>query len=195
MKMLSDGGSTPPASTSSEIPTTVPFPASPKTALWWEFLRFPPRLASLDSRRKGNGESREGRKINFPHLLQLRDSHHTVSALRRKLRGGNFFAFRPDLLRRIRGRGGTWDTGCFSGNLRFTAYSKKERQGLPADSSKRTSSSSRKLQRDRTNHPPTKQSGFTTKSGPIEITALCGFNGLKIWRGGGRYPNSFVFIR
>ena len=42
---------------SSEIPTTVPFPASPKTALWWEFLRFPPRLASLDSRRRGSGES------------------------------------------------------------------------------------------------------------------------------------------
>ena len=40
---------------SSEIPTTVPFPASPKTALWWEFLRFPPRLASLDSRRKRDG--------------------------------------------------------------------------------------------------------------------------------------------
>ena len=26
---------------SSEIPATVPFPASPKTALWQEFLRFP----------------------------------------------------------------------------------------------------------------------------------------------------------
>ena len=54
---------------SSEIPTTVPFPALPKTALWWGFLRFPPRLASLDSRRKGNGETRGGRKIDFNHLL------------------------------------------------------------------------------------------------------------------------------
>lgn len=50
-------GSSPITRTSSEIPTTVPFPASPKTALWWEFLRFPPRLASLDSRRRGSGES------------------------------------------------------------------------------------------------------------------------------------------
>ena len=36
-------GSSPATGTSSEIPTTVPFPASPKTALWWEFLRFQPR--------------------------------------------------------------------------------------------------------------------------------------------------------
>ena len=41
---------------SSEIPNTAPFPASPKTALCWEFLRFPPRLAPLDSRRRGTGE-------------------------------------------------------------------------------------------------------------------------------------------
>ena len=62
-------GSSPITRTSSEIPTTVPFPASPKTALWWEFLRFPPRLASLDSRRKGNGETRGGRKIDFKTAL------------------------------------------------------------------------------------------------------------------------------
>ena len=29
-----------PPLSSSEIPTAVPFPALPKTALWWEFLRF-----------------------------------------------------------------------------------------------------------------------------------------------------------
>ena len=40
-------GSSPITRTSSEIPTTVPFPAPPKTALWWEFLRFPPANASL----------------------------------------------------------------------------------------------------------------------------------------------------
>ena len=62
---------------SSEIPTTVPFPASPKTALWWEFLRFPPRLASLDSRRKGNGENREGRKIDFVRLLHDKMTDYT----------------------------------------------------------------------------------------------------------------------
>ena len=38
------------------IPTTAPFPASPKTALWWEFLRFRPRFASLDSGPRGDGE-------------------------------------------------------------------------------------------------------------------------------------------
>ena len=64
-------GSSPGSAASSEIPTTVPFPASPKTALWWEFLRFPPRLASLDSRRKGNGGIR-GRKIDFVRLLHKR---------------------------------------------------------------------------------------------------------------------------
>ncbi len=37
------------------IPTTAPFPASPKTALWWEFLRFRPRFASLDSWPRGDG--------------------------------------------------------------------------------------------------------------------------------------------
>ena len=49
-------GSNPSRCASEEIPTTVPFPASPKTARWWEFLRFPPRLAPLDSRRMGTGE-------------------------------------------------------------------------------------------------------------------------------------------
>ena len=43
-------GSTPASRTSSEIPATVPFPASPKTALWREFLRFQPRPAALGSR-------------------------------------------------------------------------------------------------------------------------------------------------
>ena len=43
-------GSTPASRTSSEIPATVPFPASPKTALWREFLRFHPRPAALGSR-------------------------------------------------------------------------------------------------------------------------------------------------
>ena len=50
-------GSSPHARTSSEIPTTVPFPALPKTALWWEFLRFsaPIRFAGLaaEGERKG----------------------------------------------------------------------------------------------------------------------------------------------
>ncbi len=36
--------------TSEEIPLTAPFPALPKTAQDGEFLRFQPRLASLDSR-------------------------------------------------------------------------------------------------------------------------------------------------
>lgn len=48
-------GSSPITRTSSEIPTTVPFPALPKTALWWEFLRFRPRFASLDSWPRGDG--------------------------------------------------------------------------------------------------------------------------------------------
>ena len=48
-------GSNPRRVTSSEIPTTVPFPALPETALWWEFLRFPPRLASLDAGARGTG--------------------------------------------------------------------------------------------------------------------------------------------
>ena len=48
-------GSNPRRVTSSEIPTTAPFPASPKTALWWEFLRFPPANASLVCGRRGRG--------------------------------------------------------------------------------------------------------------------------------------------
>ena len=44
------------AYSSSEIPAIAPFPASPKTALWWEFLRFRPRFASLDSGPRGDGE-------------------------------------------------------------------------------------------------------------------------------------------
>ena len=39
------------ARSSSGIPTTVPFPAPPKTALWWEFLRFPTGTAPLTFRR------------------------------------------------------------------------------------------------------------------------------------------------
>ena len=46
-----------PPLSSSEIPTTVPFPALPKTALWWEFLRFRLRLASLDSEASRTGEA------------------------------------------------------------------------------------------------------------------------------------------
>ena len=64
-------GSNPVGRTSSEIPAAVPFPASPKTALWWGFLRFPPRLASLDSRWKGNVGTRGGRKIDFDRLLHV----------------------------------------------------------------------------------------------------------------------------
>ena len=41
---------------SSEIPAFVPFPAPPKTALRWEFLRFPPRTALLGSRRYRDGD-------------------------------------------------------------------------------------------------------------------------------------------
>ena len=48
-------------STSSEIPTAAPFPASPKTALWWEFLRFRAGFAALDS-----GPILE--RIHGPHL-------------------------------------------------------------------------------------------------------------------------------
>ena len=44
------GGSNPPSPTSSEIPATVPFPAPPKTALWWEFLRLHPRTSLLGPR-------------------------------------------------------------------------------------------------------------------------------------------------
>ena len=73
-------GSSPASRTSSEIPAVVPFPALPKTALWWEFLRFPPRLASLDSRRKGNGGTRGGRKIDFDGLLQTHTLIKTQSA-------------------------------------------------------------------------------------------------------------------
>ena len=51
------GGSNPFWRASSEIPTTVPFPALPKTALWWEFLRFRLRLASLDSEASRTGEA------------------------------------------------------------------------------------------------------------------------------------------
>ena len=57
-------GSNPRRVTSSEIPTTVPFPALPETALWWEFLRFPPRLAAHPSgcsaglAAEGDGEGR-----------------------------------------------------------------------------------------------------------------------------------------
>lgn len=51
------GGSNPFWRASSEIPTTVPFPALPKTALWWEFLRFRLRLASLDSEASRAGEA------------------------------------------------------------------------------------------------------------------------------------------
>ena len=59
------------ACSSSEIPTTVPFPASPKTALWWEFLRFPPRFAGLAA---DGGRGCEGRlrKIDFDRLLQTK---------------------------------------------------------------------------------------------------------------------------
>ena len=63
-------GSSPRARTSSEIPATVPFPASPKTALWWEFLRFPPRLASLDSRRRGIGGIREPKNRFCPLIAE-----------------------------------------------------------------------------------------------------------------------------
>lgn len=51
------GSSSLPSRTSSEIPTAVLFPALPKTALWWEFLRFPPRPAPLDSRWSGDGDA------------------------------------------------------------------------------------------------------------------------------------------
>ena len=44
------GGSNPPSPTNSEIPAAVPFPASPKTALWREFLRLQPRTALLGPR-------------------------------------------------------------------------------------------------------------------------------------------------
>ena len=55
------GGSNPPSPTSSEIPTTVPFPAPPKTALWWEFLRLQPRTALLGPRlRFFTGDGRRG---------------------------------------------------------------------------------------------------------------------------------------
>ena len=43
------GGSNPPSPTSSEIPAAVPFPASPKTALRREFLRFHLRTTALGS--------------------------------------------------------------------------------------------------------------------------------------------------
>ena len=48
------------------------------------------------------------RQIDFDRLLQLKNSHHrSVSALRRKLRSdGNFFAFRHDPLRWVRGGAG-----------------------------------------------------------------------------------------
>ena len=76
------GGSNPPSPTSSEIPTTVPFPAPPKTALWWEFLRLQPRTALLGPRlRFFTGD--EGRRTGD-------ERRGTVAALRWR-RGGAFF--------------------------------------------------------------------------------------------------------
>ena len=45
------------ARSSSEIPNAAPFPALPKTALCWEFLRLQTRFASLDSGPKGTGDA------------------------------------------------------------------------------------------------------------------------------------------
>ncbi len=70
------------AYSSSEIPTTVPFPALPKTALWREFLRFPPRLASLDSRRRGSGES-GGEKSILPTYCSKESQSPPGSPFRR----------------------------------------------------------------------------------------------------------------
>ena len=53
------------ARSSSEIPTTVPFPASPKTTLWWEFPRFQPRFAPLDSRLIFTGDGFTGEPLRL----------------------------------------------------------------------------------------------------------------------------------
>ncbi len=69
------------SASSSEIPNTAPFPASPKTALCWEFLRFPPRLASLDSRRRGTGMRKNG---SGPLTLETEAYQASVFYARRK---------------------------------------------------------------------------------------------------------------
>ena len=53
------------ARSSSEIPTTVPFPAPPKTTLWWEFPRFQPRFSPLDSRLIFTGDGFTGAAAPF----------------------------------------------------------------------------------------------------------------------------------
>ena len=47
----------PPAAPAQKFPPPLRFPpAGRKTALWWEFLRFRPRFAALDSGPRGTGD-------------------------------------------------------------------------------------------------------------------------------------------
>ena len=65
------GGSNPPSPTNSEIPAAVPFPASPKTALWREFLRLQPRTALLGPRLSfftGDGRRGDTGRWNYKKL-------------------------------------------------------------------------------------------------------------------------------
>ena len=60
-----------PADSSSKIPAIVTFPALPKTARWWEFLRFPPRLAGLAA--EGNARGLNHRFC--PPVLAFQSGH------------------------------------------------------------------------------------------------------------------------
>ena len=67
-------GSNPRRVTSSEIPNTVPFPALPKTALCWEFLRFPSEPAPLGFGWRGRGYGFSCVKSRKPlYIKGLRD--------------------------------------------------------------------------------------------------------------------------
>ena len=95
-------GSSPHARTSSEIPTTVPFPPYGENCTLVGLSSLPPatRCAGL-----AGGWIPGCARIVFVNTKQLKNFHHrSVSALRRKLRfGGNFFAFRRNSLRWARG--------------------------------------------------------------------------------------------